>query len=118
MRGLLLRYRILAFATGIVLAFSCCVELPLQYIGGVKTLEPIWILHGFLYIAYLLSVLELTWRLRWNVLWVVAVAAAGTVPFASFVAEHYVTPRARKVIEAPRRSRPRKARPKVPSGVE
>lgn len=101
MPGLLLRYRVLAYATGIVLAFSCCVELPLQYLAGIKALEPIWILHGFLYIAYLLSVIELTIRLRWNPLWVVAVGAAGTVPFMSFVAEHFVTPKARSVIDRP-----------------
>lgn len=102
MPGLLKRYRFLAFATGTVLAFSCCVELPLQYVGGIKTLEPIWILHGFLYIAYLLSVVELTFRLRWNPLWVLLVGAAGTVPFMSFVAEHFVTPKAKSVIERPR----------------
>lgn len=99
MSGAILRYRILAYATGIGLAVLCCIGLPLRYVWGhpivVMVVGP---LHGFLYIAYLLSVLELTIRLRWNIFWVVLVGAAGTVPFMSFVAEHYVTPRARRAM--------------------
>jgi integral membrane protein len=47
--------------------------------------------HGFLFIVYIVTALDLSFRLRWSIVRTVLVCLAGTVPFFSFVAEHIVT---------------------------
>ena len=49
------------------------------------------VLHGFLFICYLLIVLTIGVRYRMKPHWLVLAGAAGTVPFCSFIAEHYVS---------------------------
>jgi integral membrane protein len=48
-------------------------------------------MHGFLFIVYIVTALDLSFRLRWSVVRTLLVCLAGTVPFFSFVAEHIVT---------------------------
>lgn len=90
--GALLRYRILAYVVGVGLIVLVLIGVPLRYAahyhGVVAVVGP---LHGFLYMVYLVLVLDLARRCRWNPIRMVLVMAAGTVPFLSFVAEHYTT---------------------------
>jgi integral membrane protein len=90
--GALLRYRILAYVVGVGLVVLVLIGVPLQTAGHndsvVKIVGP---LHGFLYMLYLVLVLDLARRCRWNPIRMILVMAAGTVPFLSFVAEHYTT---------------------------
>jgi integral membrane protein len=90
--GALLRYRILAYVVGVGLVVLVLIGVPLQTAGHndsvVKIVGP---LHGFLYMLYLVLVLDLARRCRWNPIRMLLVMAAGTVPFLSFVAEHYTT---------------------------
>ena len=58
--------------------------------------EPVWIervgpLHGFLYVVYLVTVIDLALRVRWSAIKAIGVCLAGTIPFASFIVEHRVT---------------------------
>ena len=48
-------------------------------------------LHGFLYIVYCLACLELVMRYRLHVVRLLLMAAAGFVPFLSFVMERKTT---------------------------
>ena len=96
-RGALLRYRIMAFTTGTILAFGT-VLLILKYtdVENVKTLNAIvWIAHGYLFIVYLIATAQLGFKLKWPWLRMALVGLAGTIPTMSFVAEHYVTRDAR-----------------------
>ena len=90
--GALLRYRIVAYVVGVGLIVLVLIGVPLQTAGHndsvVKIVGP---LHGFLYMVYLVLVLDLARRCRWNPIRMILVMAAGTVPFLSFVAEHYTT---------------------------
>jgi integral membrane protein len=90
--GALVRYRILAYVVGVGLVVLVLIGVPLRYAAGydgvVAVVGP---LHGFLYMVYLVLVLDLARRCRWNPLRMILVMAAGTVPFLSFVAEHYTT---------------------------
>jgi integral membrane protein len=90
--GALLRYRILAYVVGVGLIVLVLIGVPLRYAadydGVVAVVGP---LHGFLYMVYLVLVLDLARRCRWNPIRMILVMAAGTVPFLSFVAEHYTT---------------------------
>lgn len=86
--GAFLRYRILAFITGVLLILLVFVALPMKYLGdneGPTSL--IGTAHGFLFMVYLVTALDLGIRLRWAWLKLGLVMLAGTVPFASFVAE-------------------------------
>jgi integral membrane protein len=100
--GALLRYRIMAFVTGVVL-ISGCIALILKA-SGVRHMEPgtglLWVAHGYLYLVYVICTGALGVKLRWPLPRYALVMLAGTVP-ASFIAEHFVTRAARS---APTRS--------------
>jgi integral membrane protein len=86
--GAFLRYRILAFVTGTLLVLLVFVAIPIKYLG--HNHGPVAVIgtgHGFLFMVYLVTALDLGIRLRWPWLKLGLVMLAGTVPFASFVAE-------------------------------
>ncbi|HEU4674839.1 MAG TPA: DUF3817 domain-containing protein [Motilibacteraceae bacterium] len=118
-------YRVLAYSTGVVLAVQTFFGLPAKYLfhasGGLATAIGLgWMLHGYLYMAYVVSVLWLTTQLRWKPVRAVLVMLAGTVPLASFVAERSVVREvhARAARKAARReSAPRAAAPAADTGA-
>ena len=94
--GALTLYRALANVVGVVLVLLVA-SLPYKYSGGGHP-EPtggIGFVHGILYMVVLLSVLNLAFRRRFPLTWVVVVALCGTIPFLSFVCERAVTARVR-----------------------
>lgn len=95
--GALTRYRVMAYVTGVMLLLGCFVAIPLQVTGVSDTPGHIvWTAHGWLYVVYVVTALDLGLRRRWPLLRVVLVALAGTVPFASFVAERRVVSQERR----------------------
>lgn len=91
-RAALLRYRVAAWVVGVGLLVLVLVGVPLKYLGhDPRVVEVVGPLHGFLYMAYLLLVADLSYKLRWRPVRIVLIAAAGTIPFLSFVAERRVT---------------------------
>ena len=99
----LLRYRIMAFATGVVL-LAGTTALVLKDVLHVPHMEPgtglLWLGHGYLYLLYVIASVDLGLKVRWPLLRFGAVLLAGTVPTMSFVAEHYVTRDTRKRLAA------------------
>ena len=93
----LTRYRVLASVVGVWLLLLVLVAMPVKYLGGndalVAVVGPI---HGFLYMVYLVTVLDLAVKARWPMLRTLLVMLAGTVPFLSFVAERKVTRQVRR----------------------
>ncbi|MDP9407515.1 MAG: DUF3817 domain-containing protein [Actinomycetota bacterium] len=94
----LTRFRVLAWLVGVML-LALVAAMAVKYIGGepelVTRVSPV---HGFLYIVYLVAVLDLGRRVRWGMRRTVLVMLGGTVPFLSFVLERRV---ARELVEAP-----------------
>jgi len=90
--GALLRYRVMAFVTGVVL-LSGTIELIVKYAGGVDPpgYAVLWIAHGWLFVVYVVITAMLGFRLRWPPLRYLLVMLAGTIPTMSFLAEHVVT---------------------------
>lgn len=92
--GAFWRYRIMAFTTGTLLVVLFFVAIPIQVWGHNKTLVAIvGTGHGFLFMVYLVTALDMGTRLGWlhrNWLKLGLVMLAGTIPFASFYAEHRV----------------------------
>jgi integral membrane protein len=90
--GALLRYRVMAYVTGVVLATSCLVGLSFEPWAVGQTMRAVlWTAHGYLYIVYVAAAFHLSVRSRWKVVKTLLVLLAGTVPFMSFVAERRVT---------------------------
>lgn len=89
--GALLRFRVMAYVTGVMLVLLVLVAMPLKYLGDDdRMVAVVGVAHGWLYMAYVVTVLQLAVQLRWRPVRAVLVLLAGTVPFASFVAERSV----------------------------
>lgn len=105
--GPLLRYRVMAFVTGVVLICGC-ITLILKW-ADVPHMEPltgyVWIAHGYLYLVYVIITAILGVKLRWPLPRFALVMLAGTIPTMSFVAEHFVT-RATRAAAVPVESAP------------
>jgi integral membrane protein len=95
-QGALTRYRVLAYAVGVMLLVLVLVAMPLRYGAGVpevsRVVSPV---HGFIYIVYLAAAFDLALKARWTAKGTLLVLLAGVVPFLSFWAERRVTARVR-----------------------
>ena len=110
------RFQVAAWVTGTVLAFMTVVGLPWKYLlgNGEATWYAIgWQLHGFLFMVYLVTVLDVAIRARWSPGRTALVGLAGTIPFLSFVLERRTTHQLRA--EAAGRTGRRRTTPVVPA---
>lgn len=88
----LTRYRIMAWVVGVLLVVLVCVAMPLKYIWHQPALVTyLGVAHGWLYMALLITAYDIGRRVAWPWVNLLLIALAGTVPFLSFVAEHYAT---------------------------
>jgi integral membrane protein len=95
------RFQVMAWLTGVLLAFMTVVGLPYKYVLGHE--DALWYsigwqVHGFLYMVYLVTVLDVAIRARWSPGRTVLVALAGTIPFMSFVFERRITHQLRAAV--------------------
>ena len=90
-------YRVAAWVTGVGLLVLVFIAMPLKYFfGEPRPVALVGMLHGFLYMAYIVCTLILAERCRWRPQDAVVILLAGTIPIASFVAERQVTRRVRE----------------------
>lgn len=102
LRGPLLRFRVMAYVTGVLLIVLVFVAMPLKYLAGNPApVAIVGVLHGWLYMLYLVTAFQITFRLRWPPQRMLLVLLAGTIPFASFVAERRVTSAAIRPSQGP-----------------
>src|SRR5215510_8107376 len=91
-RAVLIRYRVMAYVTGVLLIPLVFVATPLDLWGNTPgPAAVLGFLHGWLYVVYIAFAFELTVRLRYPLGKMLLVLLAGTVPFCAFVAERKVT---------------------------
>jgi len=92
--GALVRYRVMALIVGtalLVLTAIVILQHPLGMSAAMRTPEMIVApLHGYLYLLYLVTAADLARRAHWRIGRILAVVAAGFVPFLAFVVEHRV----------------------------
>jgi integral membrane protein len=90
----LTRFRLLAVLCGVNLLLLIFAYMPAKYIFDAiddnKWLIFIPIAHGYLYIVYILTALQIGVQKRMSFLTILGLIAAGTLPFASFIAERKV----------------------------
>lgn len=92
--GALTRFRVMAFITGSFLLLLC-VEMFFKYVLG-NSLFGGWVarVHGWIYVVYLVTVIDLWSAMKAGWTKLVTMVLAGVVPVMSFVEErrtvHYV----------------------------
>jgi integral membrane protein len=91
-RKSLVFYRVMAYVVGVLLVVLVCVGVPLKYLADDSRVVT-WtgVPHGWLYMILIISAVNVGRRVRWSWTRLILIALAGTVPFLSFVAEHYAT---------------------------
>lgn len=98
------RYRLLAYLVGTLLVILFFIGIPLQvWAHSQVVVKYVGTFHGFLYLVYLVACLDLVIRFRLHVVRFLLMAAAGFVPFLSFVMERKTTEllRARELAAQP-----------------
>ena len=93
MKAAVLRYRVMAYVTGVVLIILCFVGIPLQIAGYPAVANDVGVVHGILYNIYLVCAWQLARRLRLSAKPTVIMLLAGTVPIMTFIVERWVTRR-------------------------
>ena len=121
MKKALTRYRVMAYAVGVLLIVLCLIGVPLSNFDG----SPMWVgdkiptpnwfdegsradnlgsfitsflgtLHGWLYMLFLVFAFSLARKAKWSMAFTLGILAAGTIPVVSFWAEHRATRRIRE----------------------
>ena len=111
--GALRRYRAMAWVTGgmlLVLCLEMAVKYGLQPAADVlRWIEWIPFAHGWIYVVYLVTVIDLWSTMRWRLGRLTAMVLGGVVPVMSFVVERRVHVEGEAQIAVGRPVRPRAA---------
>lgn len=98
MRAAALRYRVMAYITGVLIIVVCFAGIPLQFAAhNTFIVNDIGTLHGFLYIVYVIFAYILAQKLKMKMGPTVLLLLAGTIPVMTFFVERrmmrkYITP--------------------------
>ena len=99
-----MRYRVMANIIGVFLIVLICIGVPLKHLLtegstwqtiGADITEVVGIMHGFLYMIFLVFAADLARRARFPLWFALVTLVLGTIPFLSFVGEHNATKRVR-----------------------
>ncbi|MDQ2815100.1 MAG: DUF3817 domain-containing protein [Actinomycetota bacterium] len=93
MKAAVLRYRVMAYLTGVVLVVLCFVGIPLQIAGHPAVANNVGVVHGILYIIYLVFAWILSRKLQLANKPAVIMLLAGTVPIMTFIVERWISRR-------------------------
>ena len=92
--AVLTRFRLMAILCGVNLLLLIFGYMPAKYLFDAvetnKWLISIPIAHGYLYIVYILTALQIGVQRKMSLVKILALIAEGTLPFASFVAERRI----------------------------
>ncbi|QIK82801.1 DUF3817 domain-containing protein [Sanguibacter sp. HDW7] len=107
-RGSLARYRVLALVTGVFL-LVLCVEMLVKYVFKAPDDLMSWIAwipfaHGWIYVVYLITVVDLWAKMRWGTGRLATMVLAGVVPVMSFVVEKKVHAEATALLDGAERA--------------
>jgi len=92
--GALNRFRLMAIICGVNLLLLIFGYMPAKHIFNIVETHHwmvfIPVAHGYFYIVYILTALQIGVQKKMPLVTIVALVAAGTIPFASFFAERKV----------------------------
>jgi integral membrane protein len=89
-----LRYRVMAYVTGVVLMVLVFVGIPLQvFAHNLVVVNDVGTAHGILYIIYLVTAYLLSRQLKMKLAspQTIILLLAGTIPVLTFVVERWMT---------------------------
>jgi integral membrane protein len=91
MRAAVLRYRVMAYITGVLIIVVCFAGIPLQLAAhNTFIANDIGTVHGFLYIVYVVVAYILARKLRMKTGPTILLLLAGTIPVMTFVVERWM----------------------------
>ena len=91
MRAAVLRYRVMAYITGVLIIVVCFAGIPLQIVDNNTFIaNDIGTVHGFLYIIYVICAYVLARKLKMRTGPTILLLLAGTVPVMTFVVERWM----------------------------
>ena len=91
MRTAALRYRVMAYITGVLIIVVCFVGIPLQIAAhNFFIVNDIGTVHGFLYIVYIVFAYILAQKLKMKMGPTILLLLAGTVPVMTFFVERWM----------------------------
>ena len=91
MRAAALRYRVMAYITGVLIIVVCFVGIPMQVAAhNVWIVNNVGTVHGFLYIVYIVVAYILAQKLKMKMGPTVLLLLAGTVPVMTFFVERWM----------------------------
>jgi integral membrane protein len=91
MRAAALRYRVMAYITGVLIIVVCFVGIPLQVAAhNTFIVNDIGTLHGFLYIVYIIVAYILAQKLKMKLGPTLLLLLAGTIPIMTFFVERWM----------------------------
>lgn len=91
MTRLFTAYRVLAIAVGIFLLAASLDWLLHRLDAGVADLWWLWMMHGYVYIVYLIVAVPFIRKAGWSLEFFLIVIVAGLVPVLMFFVEHFVS---------------------------
>ena len=87
-----LRYRVMAYITGVLIIVVCFVGIPLQVAAhNTFIVNDIGTVHGVLYIIYIIFAYILSQKLKMKTGPTILLLLAGTVPIMTFFVERWMT---------------------------
>ena len=105
-RSALKFYKVFSYVTGVLL-LALVVQMIVKYgfgteviVGGVNLSIGVLIVHGWVYVIYLLSDFQLWRMMRWPFSKFILIALGGCVPFLSFIVEGRIHKEAVAELEA------------------
>ena len=94
LRTAALRYRVMAYITGVLIIVVCFVGIPMQVAGhNAFIVNDIGTIHGVLYIIYIIFAYILAQKLKMKMGPTILLLLAGTIPIMTFIVERWVTRR-------------------------
>ncbi len=92
MQAAVLRYRVMAFITGVLIIVVVFAGIPLQIWGHNTVItDQVATVHGVLYLVYIVFAFLLATKLHMKPKPTVILLLAGTVPVMTFVVERWMT---------------------------
>ena len=91
MRAAVLRYRVMAYITGVLIIVVCFVGIPLQIAAhNTFIVNQIGTVHGYLYIVYVIVAYILAQKLKMKLWPTILLLLAGTIPILTFFVERWM----------------------------
>ncbi|HEY3879813.1 MAG TPA: DUF3817 domain-containing protein [Trebonia sp.] len=91
MRSAVLRYRVMAYITGVLIIVVCFAGIPLQFAAHNTIISNyVATVHGYLYIVYVICAYLLARKLKMRLWPTIVLLLAGTIPIMTFVVERWM----------------------------